>query len=173
MYLQSENVWKELFLNETIVAENFASEARTSVDGVGEGWLYHPASEFIIRTLECRVYQAYKILNNGKVKDIAKAALNLGKLVMLAKVIRRKKITESKKEVIEFLMRCERKSELCRQKYVRGSPDDEAMPEFLLSTAEECGFSSETFFQVIKIIHIYKFIMKQYQKKTWLGNITK
>ena len=141
-------------MNETIVAQNFASEARTCVTGVGEGWLNHPASEFIIRTLECRVYQAYKILNKGKVKEIAKAALNLSKLVGLAKRIREKKITESKKEVFEFLMRSERESELCRQKYVSQTPDDEAMPEFLLSTAEECGFSSETFYQVVQNILI-------------------
>ena len=44
-YLQSSNIWEKLLRNEALKAERFAIEARSSVAGVGEGWLQESVNE--------------------------------------------------------------------------------------------------------------------------------
>ena len=54
-YLKKQKqIWEQLLEIEAFKAQRFAVEARSSVEGVGKGWLDHPTSLFIIRKLHPR-----------------------------------------------------------------------------------------------------------------------
>ena len=144
-YLKKQKqVWEELLEIEACKAQRFAVEARTSVQGVGQGWLDHSASMFIIRKLEFDFMCAYFILSKNVRQEIFDAVKDLGKSLSLAEKIKQEKFDPN--IVFQFLKHSERRSERFRDKSFL--KNEEAMHEFMLSTSEESGFSTETFYQV-------------------------
>ena len=157
-YLQSPNIWHQLLRNEVVKAQNFASEARSSVEGVGNGWLNELSSDFVIKKLEIDVIRSRDVLYTGKLRDICSTGKHLSDSLELAQRI---KTVHSDLEshpvlVHEFMMNAENRIERIRKRYRRraglvSGPNEEEMHEFMLTTANECGFSSETYFQVSEL----------------------
>ena len=144
-YLKKQKqIWEELLEIEACKAQRFAVEARTSVTGVGQGWLDHPASLFIIRKLEFDFLSSYFILSRNVKQEIFDAVKDLGRSLSLAEKIKQEKFDPN--IVFQFLKYSERRSERFRDKSFL--KNEEAMHEFMLSTSEESGFSTETFYQV-------------------------
>ena len=154
-YLQSSNIWHQLLRNEALKAQNFASEARSSVEGVGNGWLEEFSSNFVIKKLEIDTLRSQDVLYSGKLKDICSAGKHLSQSLELAQKIKTvpNDLEPHPLLVHEFMMLAETRLERIRKRYrdkagLVCGPNEEEMHEFMLTTSNECGFSSETYFQV-------------------------
>ena len=77
-------------------------------------------------------------------QEIFDAVKDLGRSLSLAEKIKQEKFDPN--IVFQFLKYSERRSERFRDKSFL--KNEEAMHEFMLSTSEESGFSTETFYQV-------------------------
>ena len=146
-YLHNENIWRDLYTLEIEKSKMFVTEARTSVSGVGNGWLNLKTSDFIIRKLDFEFLKYCNTLSHGRSSDIFKAVKSLSENLMLAQKIKSKPLQKSSKEMVKFLFNAEKEAERYRRQSLLPY-NNEAMFEFLLSTSEECGYAEETFFQV-------------------------
>ena len=154
-YLQSSNIWHQLLRNEALKAEDFATEARSSVEGVGNGWLEEFSSNFVIKKLEIDMIRSQDVLYRGKLEDICSAGKHLSQSLELAQKIKTlpTDLESHPLHVHEFMIKAEIRLERIRKRYrnragLMCGPNEEEMHEFMLTTSNECGFSSETYFQV-------------------------
>ena len=144
LYFQRLNIWHQLLQNEVRRAQSFASEAKCN----------SLLDEFIIHELERDVHISRVMLSETHLLSLI---INFGKklnqkLELAQKIKMIPCDLELQQHVHDFMMRAETRHEKGRKhiRYFnrRFAQKDKEFHEFLMTASNECGFSSETYFQV-------------------------
>jgi len=149
LYFQRLNIWHQLLRNEVRRAQRFASKARCN----------SLLDEFIIHELERDVHISRLMLSETNLLSLI---INFGKrlsqileLAQKIKMIPCDLELHHQQHVHDFMMRAENRLEKGRKhiRYInkRFAPKDKEFHEFLMTASNECGFSSETYFQAVRI----------------------